>query len=83
MNFIDKKRGNDLYLTNVFQKEIIMYQLLAILALVFVVNVSVADERGPRIVVEPDQTDIFAIPLDEDSDEEREQIEELERAQRK
>lgn len=32
----------------------------------------------PTIVVEPDQTDIFAIPLDEDADEQQQELYNLE-----
>lgn len=39
---------------------------------------AVPNKKWPTIVEEPDQTDIFAIPLDEDADEQMEQVEELE-----
>lgn len=35
------------------------------------------DKENPHIIVEPDQTDIFAIPLDEDAQDMQEQIYEL------
>lgn len=36
------------------------------------------DKENPHIIVEPDQTDVFAIPLDEDAEDVQEQIYELE-----
>lgn len=34
--------------------------------------------ENPTIVVEPDQTDIYAIPLDEDAEDQQEELESLE-----
>jgi hypothetical protein len=35
------------------------------------------DTKSPVLIVEPDQTDIFAIPLDEDAQDIQEQVYEL------
>lgn len=35
-------------------------------------------QKDPKIVVEPDQTDIFAIPLDEDAEDQQEELYQLE-----
>lgn len=37
-----------------------------------------AIQKTPRIIVEPDQTDIFAIPLDEDAQDQQEELYNLE-----
>lgn len=39
-------------------------------------------EKDPQIVNEPDQTDIFAIPLDEDEDDQEEELYDLEHPKR-
>lgn len=41
------------------------------------------NNQGPQIVVEPDQTDIYAIPLDEDAQDQQEELESLEHPNRK
>lgn len=35
-------------------------------------------QENPPIVVEPDQTDIYAIPLDEDAEDQQDELYELE-----
>jgi hypothetical protein len=35
-------------------------------------------EKDPQLVVEPDQTDIFAIPLDEDAEDQQMELYQLE-----
>ena len=42
-------------------------------------NKSQQAQRDPRIVVEPDQTDIFAIPLDEDAEDQQEELDMFEK----
>ncbi len=46
--------------------------------LVFVSAAHAGDNKDLKIVVEPDQTDIFAIPLDEDADEQMMELESFE-----
>lgn len=36
------------------------------------------DKENPHIIVEPDQTDVYAIPLDEDAQDVQEELYELE-----
>lgn len=36
------------------------------------------NKEDPKIIVEPDQTDIYAIPLDEDAQDQQEELQELE-----
>ena len=58
--------------------------LLGAVASIFATNQVVAAgnpekiQKDPQIVVEPDQTDIFAIPLDEDAQEQLEEVYNLE-----
>lgn len=40
-------------------------------------------QKDPQIVVEPDQTDIFAIPLDEDAQDQQEELYQLEHPKKK
>lgn len=40
-------------------------------------------QSSPQIVVEPDQTDIFAIPLDEDAQDQQEELYQLEHPKQK
>lgn len=42
-------------------------------------NLKPQNTKSPVLIVEPDQTDIFAIPLDEDALDTDEQAEELDR----
>ena len=49
-----------------------------IITLSFISVEGVDTKKYPQIVVEPDQTDIFAIPLDEDADEQQEELYNLE-----
>ena len=40
-------------------------------------------QKDPHIVVEPDQTDIYAIPLDEDAEDQQDELYELEHPNKK
>jgi hypothetical protein len=42
-----------------------------------------APSKDPQIIVEPDQTDVFAIPLDEDAQDQQEELESLEHPNKK
>lgn len=39
--------------------------------------------KDPQIIVEPDQTDIFAIPLDEDAQDQQEELYQLQHPSKK
>lgn len=52
--------------------------MIALMVAAFSVEVYAADNKGPKIVVEPDQTDIYAIPLDEDDQSQEEEVTEFE-----
>lgn len=40
-------------------------------------------EKDPQIIVEPDQTDIFAIPLDEDAQDQQQELYQLQHPEKK
>lgn len=58
-----------------------MFRILFLITFAFQLQAGGNPEKvqeNPQIVIEPDQTDIFAIPLDEDSQEQQEQVYNLE-----
>lgn len=70
-----------------------MFKSLTILALAFALSnaLQAAEnpiapyhvQENPEIIVEPDQTDIFAIPLDEDAEDQQQELYKLEHPPKK
>lgn len=60
-----------------------MLKNLLLLCLFATSLIAVEETDDPQMVLEPDQTDVYAIPLDEDADEQQQELNSLEHSNRK
>lgn len=59
-----------------------MLKNLLLISLMATSLIAIERNNSPQIVVEPDQTDVYAIPLDEDAQDQQEELESLEHPKR-
>lgn len=67
-------------------KQTVLLFVLSLTAIAFAEGYSIKPqhvEKDPQIIVEPDQTDIFAIPLDEDAEDQQEELYQLQHPRNK